>query len=129
GSSSTGSSLPLVKGNIYNPIYITSGKMYAGTYRAFDLKISPVSDSTVIIPNFKNYKTTRIKGGPYSMLIKGTYNSSTFIFTTKKDLDIRLKFHTPMHFSQYGADFGIAITTNIRKWFRDGNGLLDPSDP
>jgi hypothetical protein len=101
----------------------------AGNYKAFHLKIVQAPTSLEkYLEQGETWLNTFFKNGHYSLIVTGKYNDSPFTFKTKKDFDIPLKFHPSMHVSRHAAGVGIGITVNVKKWFKDKHGFLDPSD-
>jgi hypothetical protein len=76
----------------------------------------------------QTHTVTYIKGGPYSLIVKGTYNDSMFTFKSKKEFDIPLKIKPSLHIHSLNKNAYIVVVSNILKWFKAGNNLLDPSD-
>jgi hypothetical protein len=126
-----GNMRPLIDGNIHNPVFYNMGKKYAGTYKALHLKMSPISyppvDSNLPFLNKKQTKAV-FEGGPYSIIINGTYNDSKFTFKSKKEFDISLKLNPPVHIDSVNDVASITVVSNVLKWFKNGNSLLNPSD-
>jgi hypothetical protein len=101
---------------------------FTGTYKAFDFKIVQAPTSLKkYIGQGETWLNIYFKDGRYSLIVTGKYNGSPFTFKTKKNFDILLKYHPPIHVSGHDT-FGISITANVKKWFKGEHGFLDPSD-
>jgi hypothetical protein len=65
-------------------------------------------------------------GENYSMIIKGTYNDSSFTFKAVQPIDQRLSFTLQM--PEKNVRKTILIYANVREWFlNNSGGFLDPS--
>ena len=101
-----------------------SASVPAGTYRALEMRIGPVSSgnrsATAFLaahPEFQNV----------SVRVEGTYNGKAFVFTSPVDASIESAFATAVTVDAASPNVTIAI--DIANWFSDGsNGTLDPGD-
>ena len=96
----------------------------AGTYRALEMRIGPISSGNrssatflVAHPEFQNV----------SVRIEGTYNGQAFVFSAPVDASIESVFSAPVTVDANNPNVTIAI--DIASWFSNGTGgTLDPSN-
>lgn len=96
----------------------------AGTYRALELRIGPISSGNrrsmeflAAHPDFKNA----------SVRVEGTFNGKAFVFMSPIDARIETLFSTPLTVDASSPNVTVAI--DITNWFSDGNGgTLDPGN-
>lgn len=61
-----------------------------------------------------------------SVRVRGTYNQSTFTFTSDVSAEQELEFEPPLEVAE-GEPANVTITVDVNSWFRDGSGtLIDP---
>ena len=101
-----------------------SASVPAGSYRALELRISPISSgnsrSTAFLaahPEFKNA----------SVRVEGTFNGKAFVFVAAVDARSESVFSTPITVDASNPNVTVAI--DLSSWFSDGaGGTLDPSN-
>jgi hypothetical protein len=97
--------------------------LFAGTYQAIDFRIIQAPDSSS-----GSFPGVFYKGGDYSMVIKGEYNGSEFTFKSKHNFQQRLDISPPVNVPPQNASVLFIISADVRSWFLNGGGFLDPSD-
>jgi hypothetical protein len=101
-----------------------SASVPAGTYRALEIRIRPISSGNrssqafvLAHPEFKDA----------SVRIEGTFNGKAFVFTSSIDTRIETAFSTPLTVD--AANPNVTVAIDLSNWFSDGSGgTLDPSN-
>ncbi len=100
-----------------------SGKIPAGTFNRLRFKIHKVEDfETSPDPEFKEGTSGSQR---YSLIAKGTYNGSAFVFKSRKSLNMELALQAPFTLEE-GQDINVTIVIDPYQWFRGGSDFLDP---
>lgn len=100
-----------------------SASVPAGTYRALEMRIRPVSSGNRSSTAFL-VAHPELQG--VSVRVEGTYNGKAFVFTSPVDASIESVFATPVTIDASNPNVTVAI--DIAAWFSDGSGgTLDPS--
>jgi hypothetical protein len=61
----------------------------------------------------------------YSMIIKGTYNGSPFVYRSKQSLEVVINFNESTNINLKKQN--LTIVFNETTWFRNGNTVLNPN--
>lgn len=100
-----------------------SAAVPAGTYRALDMRIGPITsgnrNATAFLAAHPELKNVSVR-------IEGTYNAQAFVFAAPVDASIESVFSAPVTVDANSPNVTIAI--DIASWFSNGaGGTLDPS--
>jgi hypothetical protein len=96
----------------------------AGTYRALELRIGPISSGN---RRSKEFLAAHPDFKDASIRVEGTFNGKSFVFMSPVDARIETSFSTPLTVDASSSNVTVAI--DITNWFSDGNGgTLDPGN-
>lgn len=102
-----------------------SGKIPAGTFNRLRFKIhKPEDNEAVSDPDFKEGTSGSRR---YSLVAKGTYNGSAFVYKSRKSINMELVLQSPFVLEQ-GQNINVTMIMNPYKWFSSGTDYLDPSN-
>ncbi len=99
----------------------------AGTYNKVKFKIhKPEDDETVSDPEFK----TGTSGDErFSVIIKGHYFSSPFVYKSKKSIEQELWLNPPLVVADSISSTNVTLSVSTFSWFRDEDGsIMDPAN-
>lgn len=102
---------------------ITSSFIPAGTYDKIKFEIHKLENNeTVPDPDFAD------SNGRYSVVVKGSYNGSSFVYKSSKSAHQILSFQGNLFVSETGTS---NVTLKIKPyiWFIDNGVYLDPANP
>lgn len=103
----------------------TTGNVPAGVYNKVKFQLHKPEDTEPIPdPEFREGTSGNLR---YSFIIKGKYNGNSFVFKSRKSINLVINFSTPVNFREAGRNITIIINTS--SWFKNGNITLDPRDP
>jgi len=98
----------------------------AGLYEEVKFKIHKIEASeTPPDPEFKEGDNSSLR---YSVIVKGIYNSDSFVYKSRKSAHQKLEFETPVQVLE-NSGLNLTIKVDPYSWFYKNNTLLDPSDP
>ena len=99
----------------------------AGTYNKVKFKIhKPEDDETVSDPEFKTGTSGNER---FSVIIKGHYFSSPFVYKSKKSIEQELWLNPPLVVADSIGSTNVTLSVSTFSWFRDEDGsLMDPAD-
>ena len=101
-----------------------SASVPAGTYRALEIRIRPISSGN---RNSQAFVLAHPEFKDASVRIEGTFNGKAFVFTSSIDTRIEAAFATPVAVDATNPNVTVAI--DLSNWFGDGSGgTLDPSN-
>lgn len=101
---------------------ILAGKIPAGIYNKVKFQIhKPEDNETPPDPEFKEGTSGNQR---YSFIIKGTFNGNSFVYKSRKSVNIVVNFSTPVNFQETGINLTMIFNSSI--WFKNGNVYLDP---
>ncbi|RPI13780.1 MAG: hypothetical protein EHM58_17820 [Ignavibacteriae bacterium] len=101
------------------------GKVPAGVYNKVKFQIHKPEDSESIPdPEFREGTSGNQR---YSFIIKGKYNGNSFIYKSKKSVNLVINFSTPVNFQETTRNLTIIFDFNT--WFKNGTVELDPRNP
>jgi hypothetical protein len=104
-------------------ITVTSGTVPPGSYSKIKFKLHKPEDwETPPDPEFKEGTSGNQR---YSFIIKGLYNGNSFVYKSRKSVNLVVNFSRPVNFSNTNTN--ITVLVNPLIWFN--NGSLDPRDP
>jgi hypothetical protein len=102
-----------------------SGNIPAGQYDRIKFVIHKVEDNeTPPDPEFKEGTSGNQR---YSVIVKGAYNGSNFVYKSRKSVSHEIQFSTPVTFSA-DTKANLTLTVDIQGWFNSAGGVLDPSN-
>lgn len=84
----------------------------------------PENSETVPDPEFKEGTGDNQR---YSFIIKGIYNGSSFVYKTKKSINLVINLNKVSNVNLKKQN--ITIVLNKTNWFKSGNTELNPNDP
>ncbi len=98
----------------------------AGLYEEVKFKIHKIEASEILPdPEFKEGNDSSLR---YSVIVKGIYNSNSFVYKSKKSAHQKLEFETPIKVLE-NSGLNLTIKVDPYSWFYKDGTLLDPSDP
>ncbi len=104
---------------------ISAGKIPSGVYDKVKFQIhKPEDNETPPDPEFKEGTSGNQR---FSFIIKGTYNGSSFVYKSRKSVNLVVNFNRPINLQETGINLTIII--NSDSWFKNGSIVLDPRDP
>lgn len=104
---------------------LASTKIPSGTYNKIKFKVhKPEDNETPPDPEFKEGTSGNQR---YSVIIKGRYNGSSFVFKSRKSANIVLSFPDMINIEETLRNITLVINSSL--WFKNGNEIIDPSDP
>lgn len=104
---------------------LASTKIPAGTYNKIKFNVhKPEDNETPPDPEFKEGNGGNQR---YSVIIKGRYNGSSFVFKSGKSANIVLNFPDMINIQETLRN--ITLIINSSQWFKIGNDIINPSDP
>lgn len=102
---------------------MTSGIIPTGTYSKVKFQLHKPEDTEPIPdPDFREGSSGNKR---YSFIIKGTYNGASFVYKSKKTINIVLDLTSPLNLS---SKSNLTVLFDKIKWFQNGSGVFDPSD-
>lgn len=100
-----------------------SGKIPAGTFNRLRFKIHKVEDfETSPDPEFKEGTSGSQR---FSLIAKGTYNGSSFVYKSRKSINMELALQAPFTLED-GQEINVTLAIDPYQWFRGGSDFLDP---
>jgi ribosomal protein L11 len=102
---------------------VTHVELPAGFYDELELEISkPESGVIVGDPDFRDGSRN------YSLVVRGTYNGTNFIFRSDSDFEIDVDINPHLEIKR-GENSVIAIAIDFERWFKDSDDSnLNPND-
>lgn len=98
----------------------------AGLYEEVKFKIHQIEASeTSPDPEFKEGDDSSLR---YSVIVKGLYNSDTFVYKSRKSAHQKLEFEPPIQLLE-NSELNLTIKVDPYNWFYKDDILMDPSDP
>jgi hypothetical protein len=102
---------------------MTSGIIPTGTYRKIKFQLHKPEDSETI-PD-QEFREGSSGNKRYSFIIKGTYNGASFVYKSKKTINIVMDLTSPLNFT---AKSNLTILFDKLKWFTNASGDINPND-
>ncbi len=100
---------------------VLSAYIPSKTYKKIKFQIhKPEDNETPPDPEFSS-------GGRYSFIIKGTYNGNSFVFKSKKTVNIVLTMNNQVSISS--TKLNLTMILNKLQWFLENGSEIDPRDP
>lgn len=66
----------------------------------------------------------------YSVIVKGHYNGTPFVFTSSKTFVVKTQLNPPLTVSDSVNNYNVTIQVNVSNWFTTQSGsIIDPTDP
>jgi len=97
----------------------------AGTYDEIKFKIHRLEGSEIPPdPEFIDSQDTTMR---YSVIVKGNYNGTPFVYRSSKSAHQKLRLDEPLVVEE-NTSTNLTITVDPYSWFYDGDTLLDPSN-
>ncbi len=84
----------------------------------------PEGNETVSDPEFKEGTGENQR---YSFIIKGTYNGVSFVYKTKKSMNLVVNMNKVINLNLRTQN--ITVSLNETTWFKNGTAELNPNDP
>lgn len=98
----------------------------AGLYEEVEFIIHKVEASeTPPDPEFKEGDADSLR---YSVIVKGNFNSTPFIYKSKKSAHQEIEFETPIEIVENGLA-NLSVPVDPDNWFYKDGILLDPTNP
>lgn len=96
-----------------------------GTYDEIVFKIHKVDgNETPPDPEFKEGTNNDQR---YSIIVKGTFNDSAFVYKSKKSAEQKIKLSSPILIDE-SKTFNVTLKVDPSKWFNNNGTILDPRD-
>jgi hypothetical protein len=103
---------------------LTTGNVPAGVYNKVKFQLHKPEDyETIPDPEFREGTSGNLR---YSFIIKGSYNGNSFVYKSKKSINLVINFSSPINFQTSSRN--ITVLINTAGWFKNGNIVLDPRD-
>ncbi len=110
-------------GGVHN---IAIGAIPPGTYDRVKFKIHKPEDNET--PPDPEFKIGTGGNERFSVIIKGRYHDSSFVYRTKKDIEQEMNLNPPLVIVDSLSNVNVTLLVNPSGWFRDQNGaFLDPT--
>lgn len=104
---------------------VTSGSLPSGTFNKIKFKIhKPEDNESIPDPEFREGSSGSQR---YSFIIKGTYNGNSFVFKSRKS--VNMVFNLPFPVVTGNNSRNITLVVNPSLWFKNGSLEIDPRDP
>lgn len=101
------------------------GNIPPGYYDRIKFKVHKIEGSEIPPdPEFKEGSNESLR---YSVIVKGVFNSTPFIYKSRKSAHQDLKLDSPLVVEENGTA-NLTIIVDPYSWFTDGTTLLDPAD-
>lgn len=103
---------------------MTSGIIPTGSYNKVKFQLhKPEDTETIPDPEFREGSSGHQR---YSFIIKGKYNGVSFVYKSRKTINIVLDLTSPLNLS---TKSNLTVLFDKIKWFRDASGAsFDPTD-
>lgn len=102
----------------------TTGSIPAGTYNRLRFKVHKVEDfETVPDPDFKEGTSGSKR---YSVIAKGSFNGSSFVYKSRKSIKMEMSFTNPVTISA-GQRVNMTVSLNPYNWFFANGDYINPS--
>ena len=101
-----------------------SGRIPEGNYSKIKFKIHKPEDYQT--PPDPEFKTGNSGNQRFSVIIKGTYNGSNFVYRSRKSVNMVFSLNRPLSIGPTMRN--VTIKIDIASWFRNGSDVLDPSN-
>lgn len=106
-------------------VTVTSGNLPSGTWNKIKFKIHKPEDTEQIPdPEFREGSSGNQR---YSFIIKGTYNGNSFVFKSRKSVNMVINLATPIVTGNGSRNITIAVNPGL--WFKNGTVIIDPGNP
>ncbi|MEO8513968.1 MAG: hypothetical protein ABI543_10440, partial [Ignavibacteria bacterium] len=105
-------------------ISVTAGNLPAGTWNKIKLQIHKPED-TEAIPD-QEFREGTSGNQRYSFIIKGTYNGNSFVYKSRKSVNLVINLTTPIVTGNGSRN--ITMLVNPGLWFLNNGNILDPSN-
>ncbi len=105
-------------------ITVTAGNLPAGTWNKIKLQIHKPEDSEAI-PD-QEFREGTSGNQRYSFIIKGTYNGSSFVYKSRKSVNLVINLSAPLVTGS--GQRNITMLVNPGLWFMNNGNILDPSN-
>lgn len=96
-----------------------------GNYDRIKFKVHKIEGSE--FPPDSEFKEGSDESLRYSVIVKGIFNSTPFIYKSRKPAHQDLKLETPLIVDENGVA-NLTILVDPFSWFMDGGNILDPND-
>ncbi len=107
-----------ISGNLKD---VLSAYIPSKTYKKIKFQIhKPEDNETPPDPEFNT-------GGRFSFIIKGTYNGNSFVFKSRKTVNIVLTMNNAINISN--TKLNLTMIINKLQWFLQNGGEIDPRNP
>ncbi len=103
---------------------VTSGSIPAGTYNRLKFNVHKVEDFET--PPDPEFKIGNSGNQRFSLIAKGTFNGSSFVFRSRKSMNLELNFSNPVTISG-NEKINMTVPLNPHNWFRAGGDYINPS--
>lgn len=110
--------------SVTSPQLIASAIIPEGNYSKIKFEIHKPEDNE--IPPDAEFKTGTGGNERFSIIIKGTYNGSSFIFKSKRSANLVIPFDSLLNVRSDLRNATLLIKSSL--WFKNGNTILDPRD-
>jgi hypothetical protein len=101
------------------------GNIPPGNYDRIKFKVHKIEGSE--IPPDPEFKEGMNESLRYSVIVKGIFNSTPFIYKSRKPAHQDLKLDSPLVVEENGVA-NLTILVDPFSWFSDGSNVLDPND-
>ncbi len=102
---------------------MTSGIIPMGIYSKVKFQLHKPEDAeTIPDPEFREGSSGNQR---YSFIVKGKYNGVSFVYKTKKSINILLDLTSPLNLT---AKSNLTVLFDKIKWFQNGSSTFDPSE-
>lgn len=66
----------------------------------------------------------------YSVVVKGFYNGTHFVFKSHRSAEVHIKLNPPLNISDSLSSYNATVKVDVNQWFVDQNGnIIDPTNP
>ncbi len=104
---------------------MTSGAIIRDSYINVKFELhKPDANETPADPEFK---TGSLDNQRFSFIVKGVYNGNSFVYKSLADANVVISFSASQNINL--ANMNITVLFNIPDWFKNGNIIMNPSDP
>lgn len=102
---------------------MTSGVIPAGTYKKIKFQLHKPEDTEAIPDN--DFREGSSGNKRYSFIVKGSYNGVSFVYKSKKTINIVIDLSSPVNLN---SNSNLTVLFDKIKWFKNASGDIDPSD-
>jgi hypothetical protein len=110
--------------SVRSVLQAVSGQIPSGNYQKFKFQIhKPEDDQTPPDPEFKTGNSGNQR---FSVIIKGIYNGNSFIYRSRKTVNMVFTFNSILNIAQ--SNRNVTLNINPALWFKSGSMIVDPNN-